>query len=199
VAGAVAFGHVGRGEPGRRAGPDALKTNFDCEQSALFVPVPEAESVVGDWRSVHDPKARTGVPAHVTLIAPWFPPEQIKPQHLEELDEIAARHPAFDFALDRVAWFGDRVLWLAPNPDEPFRALTEELATHFGTPPWGGKFAEVVPHLTVGLSDYALGAPLEAAGEELQKKLPIACRARQVLVMCGDGVSWEVVHRSALV
>ncbi len=154
--------------------------------------------MVGQWRAVHDPKALTGVPAHITLVVPWVPPEQIKPQHLEELDEILARHPAFEFSLDEVHWFGDRVLWLAPHPAEPFQQLTEELADHFGTPAWGGKFGEIVPHLTVGLSGYALGASLTDAAEAIAAQLPVRCRAREVQVMCGDGVCWALAHRSLL-
>jgi 2'-5' RNA ligase len=175
-----------------------LTGGSDCEHSALFVPVPEAEAVVGEWRAVHDPKAMTGVPPHITLVVPWVPPEQIKPAHLDELDELLSRRAPFDYLLDKVCWFGDRVLWLAPNPSEPFQALTEELSEHFGTPAWGGKFDEVVPHLTVGLSGYALGASLADAGDDLRERIPIECRASEVTVMCGDGLCWSVTHRSML-
>lgn len=171
---------------------------FGSEQSALFVPVPEAEPVVAEWRAVHDPKARTGVPAHITLVVPWVPPEQLSQAHLDELDRLLVARPSFDYLLDKVCWFGDRVLWLAPNPAEPFEQLTHDLAARFGTPAWGGKFDEVVPHLTVGLSGYALGLPLGEAADHLTGKLPVACRAREVIVMSGDGVHWRVVHRCAL-
>ena len=82
----------------------------------------------------------------------------MKPEHLEELDELLADQPAFTYSLDRVCWFGKRVLWLAPHPAEPFKQLTARVAAHFDTPPWQGEFAEVVPHLTVGLASDALGA-----------------------------------------
>lgn len=180
---------TGKGRPG---------ITSNCAQSALLVPVPAAEAVVGDWRSVHDPSARTGVPAHITLVVPWLPPEQIKQEHLEELEDLLAECPAFDYVLDRVCWFGERVLWLAPSPAEPFKDMTSLLADHFETPPWQGEFAEVVPHLTVGLAGYALGNSLKQAAADLSAKLPVACRADQVDVMCGDGVSWDVVHRAPL-
>jgi 2'-5' RNA ligase len=175
-----------------------MGTIFSCSQSAVLVPVPEAEALVGEWRAVYDPKARTGVPAHITLVVPWVPPEQIKPEHLEELDELLATQEPFDYSLDRVCWFGKRVLWLAPAPAEPFKRLTSVLATRFDTPPWQGEFPEVVPHLTVGLADYDPGNALSEAAEDLAAKLPVKCRARDVEVMCGDGAQWEVVHRSVL-
>lgn len=170
----------------------------NCAQSALLIPVPEAEPVVGAWRAVHDPSAHTGVPAHITLVVPWLAPEQIKPEHLEGLEELLASQPAFEFDLDNVCWFGQRVLWLSPTPAQPFKDMTALLAGHFDTPPWQGEFPEVVPHLTVGLSGYALGNSLAAAASDLSDKLPVHCRAREVAVMCGDGVHWQVVHRVAL-
>ena len=42
------------------------------------------------------------------------------------------------------------VLYIAPEPDGPFRELTDALAQAFPEhPPYDGAFAEVVPHLTV--------------------------------------------------
>ncbi len=201
---AVAFGNVAwaqlqsLGELGAaREEPDKpLSGSRDkYPQSAVLVPVPEAEALVGDWRAVHDPKARTGVPAHITLIVPWVPPEQLKQEHLEELDELLSDQEPFDYVLDRVCWFGERVLWLAPTPAEPFKRLTTALAAHFDTPPWQGEFAEVVPHLTVGLTGYGQGQTLVEAAEDLSAKLPVRCRAREIDVMCGDGTRWTVVHR----
>jgi 2'-5' RNA ligase len=195
----VSFKYVAGREAGTGgAGRPKIGLTTNCAQSALLVPVPEAEPVVGAWRDVHDPSARTGVPAHITLVVPWIPPEQVKQEHLEELEAVLAEQPPFDFRLDRVSWFGQRVLWLAPTPDEPFKRLTARLAEHFDTPPWQGEFADVVPHLTVGLAGYALGATLAEAAHDLARKLPIACRAREVDVMCGDGVNWEVLRRVPL-
>jgi 2'-5' RNA ligase len=126
---------------------------------------------------------------------PWIPPEQIKLEHLEELEELVSGEEPFDYSLDRVCWFGERVLWLSPTPAEPFKRLTDVLANRFDTPPWQGEFPEVVPHLTVGLAGHALGSTLAEAADDLASKLPINCRAGEVDVMCGDGSSWEMVRR----
>ena len=71
---------------------------------------------------MHDPRPARGVPAHITLVVPWVPPEQIKQEHLDELDELLADQEPFEYALERVCWFGERVLWLAPTPAAPFQA-----------------------------------------------------------------------------
>jgi 2'-5' RNA ligase len=129
---------------------------------------------------------------------PWVPPEQIKQEHLEELDELLADEHVFEYTLNKVCWFGERVLWLAPSPSDRFKHLTDVLAGHFDTPPWQGEFSEVVPHLTVGLAGCAKGSTLVDAAHDLVSKLPVKCRAAEVDVMCGDGAHWDVVHRAAL-
>ena len=178
-------------------GGHQLLVKRDIAQSAVLVPVPEAQDLVGHWRAVHDPRARA-IPPHITLVLPWLPPDKICRQNLEELDSLVAEEPAFDYTLDRVCWFGDRVLWLAPTPDEPFKRLTSLLASHFGTPPWAGEFNEVVPHLTVGLTGHGIESPLHDAADDLSAKLPLTCRARELDVICGDGSTWGLIHRTVL-
>ncbi len=190
---AVAFDKVLEAQS--QPGAQRVGTTSNCAQSALLIPAPEAETLVGDWRAVHDPSARRGVPAHVTLVVPWVPPEQIKQEHLDELAELLADQEPFEYTLEKVCWFGERVLWLGPSPAAPFKRLTSLLASHFDTPPWQGEFAEVVPHLTVGLAGHALECTLSEAAKDLVPRLPVRCRATEVDVMCGDGISWELVHR----
>lgn len=48
-----------------------------ASESAAIVPVPEAESAVGEFRAELDPSARCGVPAHVTVIYPLLPPDRL--------------------------------------------------------------------------------------------------------------------------
>jgi hypothetical protein len=59
--------------------------------------------------------------------------------------------PDFSLALSPCAWFGDAVLYLAPEDPAPLNALTEAVAHAFPEhPPYEVAFEEVVPHLTVG-------------------------------------------------
>ena len=165
-------------------------------QSAVLIPVPQADSVVGRWRYEHDPVAAAGVPAHVTLVVPWLPPDEIVAADLEELQEELADVRAFDFTLARVGWFGRRVLWLAPEPAEPFLKLTHRLADRFHTPPWEDEFDEVIPHLTVAhASD---GVELVPVAADVATRLPLRCRAQEVWVMVGGGGRWDLRHRITL-
>ncbi len=166
-------------------------------QSAILVPLPEADSIVGRWRFEHDPVAAAGVPAHVTLVVPWLPPDEITAADLAELDEELSQVKAFDFELSHVDWFGRRVLWVAPTPSGPFLDMTNRLAERFGTPPWDDEFDEVIPHLTVAhASD---GVELVPIAADLAGRLPLRCRAEEVWVMVGDGTRWERRHVTKLV
>jgi 2'-5' RNA ligase len=165
-------------------------------QSAILVPVPEAEDLVGHFRIDHDPVAAAGVPAHITLVVPWLPVAEIDPDSLGELEEVLAGVPSFSYRLNAIGWFARRVLWLAPEPADPFVRLTWLLAEHFSTPPWDDEFDEVVPHLTVGhASD---GVELAPIGVTLAAQLPLECVAKEAWVMVGDGTRWHVRHQVPL-
>jgi len=124
---------------------------MEASHSALVVTIPEAERVVAPHRERLDQAASWGVPAHVTVLFPFLPPDEIDEQVLATLGRAAATVPAFFVALDRLGWFGERVVWLAPSPAEPFQRLTAAVTSHFpGVQPYDGAFDEVVPHLTLG-------------------------------------------------
>jgi 2'-5' RNA ligase len=121
----------------------------------------------------------------------FVPPAQIDPVVVAELRRILAGTAAFDFRLNRTAWFGDQVLWLAPEDPQPFRILTELAHTAFPDfPPFEGQFDDIVPHLTV-----AHGCDLQhmqAAERAVEQHLPIAGRARMVtlMVQADDSGTW---------
>lgn len=191
-------------DPGAAAAPVAASRRARIgrpagrPQSAVLVPVPAAEAVVGHWRQQYDPVAAAGVPAHVTLIVPWVDPGEIGDAELALLEKLAAATPAFSFELVGVAWFGRRVLWLVPQPAGPFRDLTVTLAERFRTPPWAGAFDEVIPHLTVAHAPGGDAAALEPVVKDLWGQLPVRCRAEELWVMIADGDRWAVRGRCPL-
>lgn len=151
-------------------------------RSALIVAVPEAESLVHEWRMRYD-NAALGIPAHITLIFPFVPAEEIGEELADELRELFAEQPAFSFTLASVARFAD-VAWLAPDPSDPFRRLTDLIfARHPDYPPYEGLHEEVISHLTVAIGDAALQDEVEAA---LTPHLPIAAHAGEVTLLVED-------------
>ena len=93
-------------------------------QSAVLVPVPEAELAAGRHRRRFDRAAIWGVPAHVTVRFPFAAPSAITGATITALADAAGSVTAFDCEFPAAAWSGQEVVWLAPQPAGPFRALT---------------------------------------------------------------------------
>jgi 2'-5' RNA ligase len=140
-------------------------------RTALIVAVPEAEPAVGGLRLQHDSSAAKGVPAHVTILFPFAPPEAVDEEALRTLFSSFA---AFDFELDRVEFFEEGIVWLRPWPLKPFADLTEAVHARFPHyPPYEGVHDIVVPHLTVS----------DSGPVELDLPLPIAAHAHEVTLI----------------
>src|SRR6478752_773273 len=108
-------------------------------QTAVLVLVPEAEGAVAEHRAHLDMAASWGVPAHLSVVYPFVPPADVDDAVLDELASAVATVPGFDCVFPRTDWFGDDVLWLAPEPDEPFRALVQAVVGAFPAhQPYGG-------------------------------------------------------------
>lgn len=151
-------------------------------RTALIVAVPEAEPLVREWRLKHD-NASLGIPAHVTTLFPFAPTDAVDGALLDELRALFGSHSAFSFSLPRVDRFVDHA-WLAPEPAEPFRRLTEAVFERYPDyPPYEGVHDVVIPHLTVAEGDEALQDEVDAA---LTPHLPIAARAHEVTLLVED-------------
>ncbi len=168
---------------------------MEPDRSALIVPVPQAEPVVAAHRDRLDRAASRGVPAHITVLIPFLPPAEIDEAVHAALRRIAARVPAFFLSLNRVAWFGERVVWLAPDPPGPFQQLTAALTARWpAAQPYEGVFDEVVPHLTIG-HDHPV-TELKAAAEDVGRHLPIRARASTIRLITGrsePGATWSTL------
>jgi 2'-5' RNA ligase len=148
----------------------------------LIVLVPEAETAVSRLRDELDPVARLGVPAHISVLVPFVPAAEIDEDVVARTAELFRSVPAFQHNLVRTAWFGEEVLWLAPDASEEFRSLTERVWTAFPAyPPYEGQFDDVVPHLTV--ADHGPVAAMRAAEQAIQGHLPIRAVARAITLM----------------
>lgn len=166
--------------------------------SALVALVPELEPVVGVHRQRLDPSAAGGVPAHVTVLYPFVEPTDLDDATITTLQAVVDRTPAFDCTFRQVVWFEDGLLTLAPEPDGPFRALTDAVCAAFpGHPPYGGRY-EPVPHVTLGYADTPR-VERETAAALIEPQLPVRGRVDRLHVMVDDHAGvWETVHELPL-
>jgi 2'-5' RNA ligase len=155
----------------------------------VVVAVPEAEPLVGEWRLRYTQDAPAGMPPHVTVLFPFVPAERAA-EVADRLAELVAAAPAFELAFPRTARFPD-VLYLDPQPAEPFVALTGAVAAEWPEhPPYEGAFEAVIPHLTVAeAQDSAL---LDRIAAAVEPHLPIETRVREArLFVEDDGGRWH--------
>ena len=84
------------------------------------------------------------------------------------------------------------VLYLAPRPADPFVRLTMTIWSRYpDRPPYGGRYRDVVPHLTVAETAHA--AQMDSIEEQLRPGLPIEASADRVLLMeeTAPGGRWQ--------
>jgi 2'-5' RNA ligase len=150
--------------------------------SAVVIEVPQAAPLVDDWRRQYTNDAPLGVPAHVTLLTPFVPADRIDVDVEERLGSIVAREEPFDFVLRRTARFREGpLLYLPPEPPEPFLRLTEAIAAEWPEhPPYEGIHDTIVPHLTVAEADDGV---LDGIADTLDPELPIEAQATEALLL----------------
>jgi 2'-5' RNA ligase len=176
-----------------------MGSTSDRNKSALVVVVPEAETVVGPWRNRLDPAAALGMPAHITLLYPFAPTSMIREDLMAKVSDIVQRFPTFDFSLASVRWFGENVVYLAPDPAERFVNLTRAFVVAFPDwRPYDGAYDETVPHLTLG--DRQSTERLREASLAVQPALPVRSTAHEVCLMIRSKSppSWTVRDRFPL-
>src|SRR5208282_2193512 len=133
--------------PGRY---DQQITTCQEMESTIVILVPEAEGLVRSFRDRYDPSAKAGMPAHITLLYPFKPPDEIDAVVLNTLRRFFFRFPAFKFSLRTTNQFAGETLYLSPEPEDPFRELTLGIwGCYPETPPYRWRYSTVIPHLTV--------------------------------------------------
>jgi 2'-5' RNA ligase len=166
-------------------------------ESALIVPVPELEPIVGDLRARFDVRASEGVPAHITVLYP-FMPHPIPDAIFDELRRLFARCARFEYRLVEVGRWPDN-LHLLPAPSEGFVALTKAVWDAFPAyPPYEGRHTDVVPHLTVAQGPTDL---LDEAEPLFRRTLPvnsILAVCEEVALFTNAGGTWQEATRFVL-
>jgi 2'-5' RNA ligase len=164
-------------------------------ESALVVLVPEAEALARPFRDKYEPSAAAGVPAHITLLYPFKAPDEIDDIIVGKLRDCFARFQPIQFALGRTHRFPVEVLYLAPEPDEPFRQLTLAIWKLFPeAPPYRGNWPDIVPHLSLAriADEQRLDAIADAFAEASRGRLPIRATASEVALMDNRSGRWQV-------
>lgn len=159
---------------------------IDAGETAIVVLCHEVDDRIRRWHMRTQP---VGLPAHITLMYPFKPLDDVTDDDLQLLGDV------FSFEATKPIVFASTgrfpgVLYLEPEDDARFRRLTDELTRLFPDyPPYGGAFDDVIPHLTVnhGLPE----DDLDAIEAELASHLPLATTAQDAWLMTFDGDEWS--------
>jgi 2'-5' RNA ligase len=165
--------------------------------SGLVLLVPELAPLIDDLRARHDPAARQGMPAHVTVLYPFMSPVRLGRGRRRRLADVIRGFPAMQLTFARIGRFPE-VLWLAPEPAEPIMALVRAITAAFPDyPPYGGQFDTIVPHATVAQGD---GLDLGALEPELRARIarPVTCRVDSVRLFSTVRGKWREVDSFGL-
>ena len=163
-------------------------------ESALVVFVPEAEPAVRRFRERFDPSAAAGCAAHITLLYPFKPPGEIDAGVRADLERCFAGVGPIRFSLGRTRRFPG-VLYLAPDPAEPFRRLTIAIAERYPeTPPYGSRHADIVPHLSIAqvADEEHLDRIAAEFAHAAARGLPGEAVAREVALIDTRSGLWQV-------
>lgn len=173
------------------------RVGVTATESAVVVLFPTVDVVVSRYRSRLDSGAVLGVPAHVTVLYPFMPPELLSPAVLAELRDLIGQFLPFDTTFDQLGWFDSGLLYLRPTPDVPFRALTAAVAARWPDwPPYGGVHGVPTPHLTIG--DIGTRAEHERAAEAIAPELPIVARSSTVHLYTGSPAAHSWAAHTAI-
>ena len=140
-------------------------------------------------RRFHLPLKPNGIQPHITVVIPFLPAAELgEDGALPALRVVCAQFGSFDVSFSRTARFR-RVLYLVPEPAEPFVALARALMT--GWPqigPYAGGRKELVPHLTVSTSRPP--RVFDRVAEALRPELPVRVQIDAVQVFLFDSRRW---------
>ncbi len=161
-------------------------------ETALVVLVPEAEPVVAEHRRHHDRAAAVGVPAHVTILYPFR--SIVDDAAVNAVAQLADNVAAFDVVFIALARFPGEVVYLVPDPAEPFRRLTTTAIAAFpDCPPYSGAVPDPIPHLTV--ADGVDAATAAVIDDAVRPGLPIAGRVERLTLIAENPAGHWVTVR----
>lgn len=164
--------------------------------SVLQLPVPPLEEWVRERTRFYDAGFVSADPrfghAHVTALAPFAPGPSAS--ELAEVGRIAAATPPMPIRLADLGQFPSGVIHLRPEPDGPFRALTEALVASFPDfPPYEGRFGRRVdPHLTLDAASPTVSP--ESTRRLLGDVVPAACTLTHLQLAWWESGRCRVMH-----
>ena len=154
----------------------------EYETALLIIPPQKVQAFAYPLRELYDREWFTRVPAHITLLYPFVPPDQID-SAVKRLTPICSAFPPFDLVLDRYGRFED-ALFLEPSNPDKLRQLHQQLTTAFPDYPvyQGEHGQELHPHVTLA----RFGDPKETEAIEIPPAPHFNFEVKQLHIYLGS-------------
>lgn len=156
---------------------------MNATETGIVIPIPSWDGFVRRWRPIVDAEPPVGIPAHITLLYPFVPPDAVAIE-IPKLEQVARTTAPFDFELREVGWFDDEVVYVSVEPEAVFSRLTSRLVEVWpDCLPYGGAHEPPTPHLTIGVG--GARSRMRRVADAASSRLPDRCRAEELAVMVG--------------
>ena len=145
------------------------------------IPLPAPLAAI---REAGDASAAVGVPPHVTILFPFLPAGSLSASVRSDLAAVAASAEPFTAGFSRVER-REGMVWLVPDDQAPFLALTAAVASRWpGHPPYGGIHERLIAHLTLLETDD--GDALDRTVSIAREVLPFEVEVVELIVIAED-------------
>ncbi len=154
---------------------------MNLESTLLIVPPRPVQSFAFPIRETHDAESFNRVPAHITLLYPFVPPDQVEEAE-KVLAKICKKCTPFMLTLDRYGQFED-ALFLEPSQPEKIIELFTKISEAFPDyPPYEGERGKGFhPHLTLAKLD----KPAQAKKIKLPPEPEFTFEVKQIHIYLG--------------
>jgi hypothetical protein len=137
--------------------------------------------------------ARRGLPAHISLLYPFLPADELDGDTVAEIAAVLEDRPEIEVRFERCHHTGGFV-FLRPEPARPLTELVAALRDHWPhLRPYGGRFGDAVePHLTIAMG--ASPQDCAALAASLAPALPVTARLTEAWLATFAG-QWRLLRR----
>ena len=163
-------------------------------QTALVFLVPEAEAPLSRVASTFPQLVRPGLPAHVTVLAPWIPLDEVDQKALVLCANLAASMPETTVSFNKIG-MKPGFVYLDSDEASSIEAICDATKRTWPyLPPYAGKHKDVRPHITLALGDMRDGDQ-EVIADLVLPSLPIRSSFESLHVVSFNGSRWEGRYR----
>jgi hypothetical protein len=162
-------------------------------QTGLAIPVPEADPLLAAVAARFPEAVRKDVPAHVSVLYPFRPADQLDDQVISALSELFAAQPVMAVKFGECRRRGEFV-YLRPTPVEGLDEVTSGVRRRWpDIAPYDGLYDDIEPHVTVASHTTPERAE-EIEREIVPELVPISAELREAWLVVFHG-QWTLRQR----